>query len=446
MRSPLVSLIVAVAVIGVLLLIVYVFLDSGKAIASDTACTTSVWLRSEVSVDLGLVRADNFLPLVCPTQDIGTLDGNRNEVKGQIAQMASTCWDNYAQGRVRNLFKSDRGERDCGVCYTFKISDVPAGSVPSVEGMFFEESSRESGVIKSEEMYNFMFFNVYQRSVVRGGNLDNYMSGVFDFRYNFGISDPERINTRDVEVTASNLFVNDYADILNEFTIESINTLGQDLLRENRANLHVVIAENFDDINPRRGRQIIENNDINSENRYDALLIMIDLKEQRVLVRMGRELETFVYEHQIPGLIRQAFHTNLEGDNLDDAILTLLDSFRNKMLGDTSAWEDIGLRRGTYMSHLTNYGSMSMPIIEDIQKDRTYVVAYIGETRISFFRSISGWATRFAGGISGRVVPGAFGDITTESTERIATDLESIDNPSILIVEMNNVLDHCNFY
>lgn len=412
------KLILAVVVMGILFVITQTFIDSGVSYASDETCRSSVLLRSEVAVDLGIMSEDRFFPLACTTTHQGELPANdREEAKDMIAQMATDCWYMYREGTVPDVFDADRGEPSCSVCYSFKLPDgvLEEGVLPDTDA-FFEEDRRPEGKIELGEMYNYLVESDYTLPVTRGGGLhDLYVSEEADFGSQLNLADPDVLSTTEVRVTNENgIYFTDYTDELSGMAGE-LEDFGNNLLEQRSFNVLFVVAEEFDALNMRRMRNVIEHPDVNlnTENRYNSLLVMIDANNGVIRVQMGSELTNSMPENVLEEELNSIFRRSTieEYSDLEGLISNLVAEFEYYLIDEEGRdWsEDTGINPDSYYAYLSNQGG-NFPIIGNVSEDKGthYIAFYSATDKLSAFEesairtftsSLSSGAVDFAQGV-----------------------------------------------
>jgi len=369
-----------------------------------------VILRSKatLSIPLGRVeiaRLEKFTPLACKPQNVGTLRGSREEIKHQVAELASQCWWMYLEGTVPNLFDiKDRDKTACGICYYFQIPENMDAGRTSTEFIYFneltkknltimkerepdlaelsfdyetinlenEEIVRPKALISQQEFYNFLLAEQYNPKILYGGGSQNYIGDIHEFNSLLDTR-KEKIKLRDVK-TFSPTHLRDYSFLVNQETQEKITELGTKLYTQENSILYVIVAEQIDRNERIDARQLIESLGLNTQkNNYDAILIIIDLTGE-IRLHAGQLQERRIKEHEITMLLQSSFQNIVNQRDLNLAITQLIEGLEQKLLSPRR-YEELRIPQGTYYEYLSN-DQTTAPIIENLMADRTYAIMY----------------------------------------------------------------------
>ena len=304
-----------IAIVGVIILLLFVFtLFATKAdnATQDTMCRASVVLRGKASVALvdGLVEFEKITPLACHTNDLGKLNGGREEVKEDIAKYSAKCWWLFAEGSVPDLFKVDRKEKSCFVCYTFTIDEnLDKGTASKVQ-IFTDEPEVEdrNGTITNYELTDYFVSEAYNPGIIYGGGTKNYFGTALEYELDAGIKEPREIKPSKISSKVVNSYVLDYSYLITEETKSKINEIGVELQQKNAGNMLVVVADEFNSIEPSDARKIIENTRLNTnDTNYDAILFMLDLTNKKMRIHLGTDQSIFIKDYELNDIMEKEF-------------------------------------------------------------------------------------------------------------------------------------------
>lgn len=399
--------------------------------ATEDACRFSVMARSAVALDLGIFGTiDKITPLACRTYHEERLQGSREEVKHQIGNLMSKCWYMYAEGRVDNIFDDHEDKRTvCNICYTFRIPEgMDLGGEPYIfEGDQFIDTQQDADLtrlpnaIHPPELIGFLLQTNYNPGVLYGGSTKTYIGGSWGWSsYEFRFADS--LTTRYSRITRNpaSPFIEDISGLITQDTVNEINNFGIKLYDGLGTNLFVVVAQEFNNIDRTAARRLTEQLNLNEEDRFNSILLMIDLENRIARLHMGVELESYILEGEIEGMLSDHFGRLSGPDSLNQAILNLINDLDDALFGSRSqVFQDLGITQRSYYNYLTNRLMAPPPqIISSITSDQTFaigVASYKEENRVfwetvreSTYRTT---ALTFAGAGTGAAAGAAMGAI-----------------------------------
>lgn len=379
---------IAIAAVIIIVLVVFAVLnEKAEDSTEDSLCRTSVIVRSKASLAIvdNLVEFEKITPLACHTTDLGKLKGEREEVKEDIAKYSAKCWWMFAEGSVSDIFKTDKKENSCFVCYTFMIDDKLDEGLPSRVQIFEEPKPEKRENISSYEMTNFLVSETYSPGLIYGGGTKSYYGGDYTYIGSVGIGEEPRIvNPSKIKSTLISGYLMDYSYMMSEQTKEEINKIGAEMQLNNAGNLLVIVAENFRSMKNSDAREIIENTKLNSnDTNYDGTLFLLDLKAQKIMVYMGSDNSVFVKEYELKDLLEESFDdidSTCKGDakcNLEEinkALVSAVTAVSDKLLNKQNAV--LGISSKSYYYYLTN-GGYTLTMISDIVPMQSYAITYV---------------------------------------------------------------------
>ena len=164
------------------------------------------------------------------------------------------------------------------------------------------------------------------------------------------------------------------------------------MLSARKANLLVLVADEFDSVDRSTARDIIKRIGLNTDSdNLDALLIMVDLENQKVRVQMGLNLEPYIAEEEIKNYIYTAFGTDAKSPG--EAIVKLLDSFSFLLVDEErlKLFAEAGINPRSYYAYLSN--RQNYPVFFDnFTSGRTYAIAYLsGSDNTNFWERTTYW-------------------------------------------------------
>ncbi|MGV8163009.1 MAG: TPM domain-containing protein [Candidatus Nanoarchaeia archaeon] len=409
-RATLLELLVMIGVLGILVFVFISLRESAENATADTLCRSSVLIRGKATVSIvdNLVEFEKITPLACNTRDLGTLKGDREEVKKQIADYSTRCWWQFAEGSVADLFKVDRKEKSCFVCYTFNIKDGLDEGIKARE-QIFEELSRPSDTISSQEFTNFLVSEAYNPAIIYGGGTKNYYGIEYEYALNLEVSDPPReIRTSRIESTLISGHVMDYWFKINDEAEQSINEVGAELQLNNVGNLLVIVAEDFNSMDKSDAREIIEDTRLNSNSTsYDSVLILVSIKQKKIRIHAGSDLSIYLKEYKMNEIMDEHFKslTSCDGDEcvrlFNEALANSVQDIGDKLTNEAEQLP--GINPQSYYYYLTN-GGETYTMISDIKTERTYAITYVAtsdENKWSWVKTASQWTFGILGVVAG---------------------------------------------
>ena len=418
-NSFLISIILAIAIMAIVIPLFTGGFNEAEGAALVEQCRNSVLARG-----IDLPAEVDFVvdtPLLCSSFDEGELEGDREEIKHEIAEQMAKCWYMYGEGKVENPFDEVRGVDACAICSTFRIpDDLEPGGTPenqqvfpepesvsdlNLEDISFEDDNieiqrngetvqivqiREEGenivldeisniseMITSPEMMNYLLQTPYNPGIVRGGGTEKYYGGsinIENFAFSIG-DDAENVDLRDFQDDF--IYVNDKGDILTQDTEDRIIQLGNKLSDKSFGNLSVITGKS---INPNTANGVdtlVETSTLDSNRSSNAFVVVIDAEDSTVRVRAGTEFERFFTEREL----QYNLEDNLEGVSGNEEFQQGLRGFMNYVDSQTelgeSGFEDF-FGTDNYLAYITNRGESS-PVISNIEHGQSYSVAYLGE-------------------------------------------------------------------
>jgi len=476
LRTTLVELFI---MLGVVVILVAVFVSIGsraEASTQDILCRDSVIIRGKATITLvkNLAEFEKITPLACNLKDLGKLKGNREEVKKEIADYSAKCWWKFAEGSVPDLFKVDRKEKSCYVCYTFSVDkDLDIGTKSKSEVLPEPKlKDRDGNNISSQELTNFLVSEVYNPAIIYGGGTKNYF-GIeypYDLKINFE-QDPRVIKTSRIKSTLVTGHVMDYWFKVDNETEKKINDVGVKLQLNNVGNLLVIVADDFSSMEKSDARTIIEDAHLNSnDSSYDSILILANIKKQSIRVQVGSDLSVFLKEYQINQILEKHFKTNLKNDCADetcnvkafnDALAASVQDIGEHLTNEAERLP--GISPKSYYYYLSNGGETWL-MTTDIEPDRTYAITYVATSDENKWK-FAGQGITWAGAASGMVVAGVAASATgvgaipgiaciaiggaigwiagNEAATSAGTYDAQIRPNNIMIVPANSISDQC---
>lgn len=449
MNSTLLTLIVAVLVLLVLISVIIIFAQKSDKATQHTLCRASVILRGKATITLiqGVANMEKLTPLVCTTSDLGTLKGDREGVKKQIADNMAKCWWQFAEGSVQDIFMVERKEKGCFVCYTFNLEkDLDLGEDSKINIMA-EPAVRDKNNVSMLEMTNYLFSESYNPGIIYGGGTKNYLGIVYSYGIDGGFNDPEVYRQNRLKRAGVNGFVLDYAGTLSSTDKEKISLIGSELQQKHLGNLLVLTAEEFNGIEKTDARAVIENTNLNTNSTsFDGILVMIDYSQQKIRIHIGSDLSVLIKEYELSDILEREF-TKVKDDELNDctdsvcrvnainlAFMNSLEAITNKIM---NKGEDLpGISPKSYYYYVSNAG-LTWPIIQDIEPQKTYAIAYVGvsdEINAEFWRKAWNLNVEYAG--MDFLTKGAYSD-------KLSVDI-TVDRPQgIIVAEVNKIGAEC---
>ncbi len=386
LATMIIAILVLIAIIGTIVLIA----SRSDEATQNTLCRASVILRGKATITLmtGVADMEKLTPIVCKTKKLGTLKGDREGIKKQIADRAARCWWQFAEGSVQDIFKVEREEKACFVCYTFTVSGKLDDGTATPIKFLNEPIKRESNNISAPEMINYLASKAYNPAIIYGGGTKNYYGAIYDFKADAGIGDNDRvIKPSKIDAKLASGYIMDYGFTLTQDQKDEIEQAGINLQKGHVANLLLITADEFSAMDPSDARGIIEDAHINTnESTYDALLVMVDLKNHKIRVHVGSDLSVFIKDYDINQILESRFQVaeKTAADCSDSACvkkaigeatrLSIRDISR-KMLGGANAIP--GVSPKSYYYYLSNEGQ-TWPVVDNIRTEHTYVIAYVG--------------------------------------------------------------------
>lgn len=404
--SILITIMVAIVIFGAFTNL----FGMGKPALTYNTCLASVIARNNLKADIYVTKVDKFVPLACPTIDLGELTGSREEVKKEIADSSAKCWDMFLRGTTKNIFDVDQGEKQCHVCYSFSIPEqkTPFGKVdkgvdaPVDKKLFTNEraADRTADKITIDELLNFFYANNYNPKLLYGGAAYYYRGGKFDLpdKLHLKTENPIEIDPSDV-LPVVNSFAHDYSAAIKMKTIEKIDEAGSKILAARGAQLFVVIAERFDSFEKKDAREIIESSRLNSEEgKYDAILVMVDLTRGKVRIQMGQDLDNYVAEQELTEIVN--VNANKAKD-INEFVQGLMETLTLELVGNQNAYAGMKIDPKSYFGLIWSNGNVGM-IRKNIVPGNTYYIAYYSSTdKNSALQTIKGLYTQAKDFISG---------------------------------------------
>jgi len=402
-----------VLVLIALLAVFFLLADRGEDSTQDILCRSSVVIRSKATLSIadGIVDFEKITPLACHTKDLGNLGKDREEVKSEIAKYSAMCWWQFAEGSVPDIFKADKKEKACFVCYTFTIDNkIDKGVQSRIQG-FNEPLVQDRSLISSSEMTNFLLSETYDPALIYGGGTKNYFGDSYIYDADVGISaDARTMSASKIKSTSVNGYISDYSYMITEKTKEEINKIGAEPQINDAGNIFVVVAEDFKSMENSDAREIIENIKLNSnDTNYDAILIMLDLKDKTIKVHLGSDHSVFIKDYEIKDILEDSFKDignkcskdnkcNLE--EVNNALAASVTKISDKLLNKQTIQ---GLSPKSYYYYLTN-GGYTWTMISDIDSNQRYAITYVSTSDETGWPSMKQMAT---GGVIGGAIGGA---------------------------------------
>lgn len=404
--SSLVLIILSV-VSGITLLLVSVQISSQNQAALEENCRTSVLQR--IAVESLSVPGDwsSYSSLRCSSFDMGTISGDRPEVKQEIADLAARCWYMYAEGRSVSVFEESSVD-SCVICYTFNLDEDIGEYDKSQRRLIFDESAIEfemteevdrddpsinnydtegnpvsqerflgSNMIPYEEMFNYLLTTKYDPGLIRGGGVGDYMSGYKDFDYE--VESEFGLNLLNASLNNGvNEYVFDFTDDkeIGKQINATFEALGSNLLENGKGQLYVVIANSVGSTSKGAVNTFIESRELNSPERKNAVVVVVDLEKGYVRVTMGKNLERFITEPVLHQKVQNTFENIYAEEDLISALNSIGGELNNDISYDqeNEILEELGAQ-DTYYSYISNRG-VHTPLIGDINQHGVMGVAF----------------------------------------------------------------------
>lgn len=396
--DKLIGIIILIVSIAAIVMAINYFVDSADPATREQMCRFSVLANSN-SLDTEYVKTSIDVPLACHTVDLKTLDGDRERIKRQIAYYAAKCWYQYAEGDVKDVFNTEEGKRECGVCYTFTMPDKPFPGVNTgrTDFVFEEPSSLNPKVITPSEIYNYLWLTTYNPGIIYGGGSKFYIGSKAEFKYP-KIDEPIEKDVDDIVSIPIDSYVKDYSRRISSETIQKLDEQGKRLKEKGSVNMLVLFADEFDEIDKEAAIKIIESPKIglNSEDEvYDSLFIMVDLKNEVVRVTGGRDLEVFIKDFEIEEMLaRYSSMTDDTKEGFENAVVGLTTAITNKLDLSLASGRFGDLQLPDYRSYYyyLSKGGLTVPIMEDnFEAGKTYAIVYLSATSDTTQSSIYQW-------------------------------------------------------
>ena len=368
-------------VLGVIMSII----NSGKGVAQETTCRTSVITSQKIQVDNIFVSFS--APRTCKPIPIGELEGTREEIKYQISELAAKCWWMWLEGSITDVFGANRGQTACSVCYYFTIPE-PMDLGRQSTRQFFQEvivNERNHSVIEIDEMYNYMIGTTYDRKILYGGGTKQYIGDVYnDFR-GITLPNPQEIRLAHDLSSVPRTHIQDFTGKIKKETETEIEQLGQ-LLYEQDALLFVVVADKIQRNDRTDARRLIESLNMNSApNKYDAALITIDATKGEIRMHLGGEHQQYIDELEIEPLLKLTFQQVRDEETLNTALLELIRLLREKYnVMDDTLIQELNIPRDSFYAYLTN-NAQTMVYLNPIEINRQYAIAYTADSAVLDF-------------------------------------------------------------
>ncbi len=396
------ALVIAILIGGIIML-------SNKAIhaSSIETCRDSVLVRSNANIEVkGVEIVEKATPLLCPTEDVGVLEGSREEIKEQIAELSAQCWYMYAEGRVSDLFKSDHGDKGCNTCYIFQIEEVKEGTAVEYPLDETKLGGRPENKLTTTELYNHFMTNRYDPPVIRGGGTKNIISDEYKLKSGFlEFEQKQHLGETISEVEMSDIsgkgitsFVKDYSGFFDTKIAREIDVeIGSKLLLERDISLVVIVAETFDSMERKDARRLYEKLGLNSEeDKYDGIMVLADIKRGIIRVVMGKELDVYIFEHDIEDLIESSVKAKAGDSTVDisKAVQEVVNRIGDKILNEKKIklFKDKGIDPRSYYAYMTN--GINYPyIVDHVQSGLGYTISYMSSSDSKYFVDEMGLAS-----------------------------------------------------
>jgi hypothetical protein len=397
------GLILAAVAAFMLLVLLIIFLTSSKSLGQETACRNSVEIRGKLTMDILGIKEEKLTPIACTTVELDKFDGTREEVKKQIADYSASCWRQFAEGSVPDLFSSSGGDKQCFVCYYFSTPKEMDKGVPPKLKFMDEPEIRDVNVISSGEMTNFFTAEVYNPGVLRGGGTDNYIGNIYDYGLDFGLGDTgTKVRVGSIDSTLLSGYLMDNSYMISPEARAEIDKMGAELQERDMANMLVIVADEFSSIDKSDARQIMERAGLNSnKTNYDGLLIMLDLKNHKIRVQAGIDLSIYIKDYDISKIMEENFKDvgkdcqdkDCKAKAVSAALQNTVQAIHDKLVVNKEILPGISPR--SYYYYLSNAGE-TWTSVEDIKGGQTYAIVYVSTSDISLLRGFftpSRWGT-----------------------------------------------------
>ncbi|PIN81027.1 hypothetical protein COV13_02440 [Candidatus Woesearchaeota archaeon CG10_big_fil_rev_8_21_14_0_10_32_9] len=375
-----VELLLWIAGFLIILSVIYIIINSGSTAAQESVCRDSVIIKGKANLVINNIEVfSKATPLICEPIDKGNLDSDRETIKRQIADMAAQCWWMYAEGGITDLFDSTQNQKGCGVCYFFSIRDnLDEGQKNKT---FFQEPARSPKFISSQELYNYMMGNNYNAKLLSGGGTINYVGDIYEFEHEIVLPPSvQEVRLSQIQYISGD-YLEDFSGVISQETKNKVREIGNHLLEKDAGSLLVLVADKFDSLDKSRARRFIENIGLNTEkDKYDALLVLIDLDSSKIRIQMGADLEKYVNEYDLSNMMSQAFAGEIvSNEDLNNRIVELLKKIEDKLAGEYDYLAHLGIDSRSYYAYISNRGT-TFSIVDHIVSEKKYVVAYMSSS------------------------------------------------------------------
>lgn len=324
--------------------------SEGADAAKPDICRNSVLLRSQATITDAIQSGEKLTPLNCQTKDVEPAGINEEEEAKRINELMSKCWYMFAEGRVKDLFKAEGGQKQCHVCYQY----LPANSGLQAEDIL--EYSQEHQVNPSD---------------FRGVGTTNYIGDGVDMKP-IAIEPQTRLALNDMQAPDAVDFVDDPANYVQDSRENQINEDLRGLLRDHNVSVNVVIADRITDLSRGDVHDTMQRIQITGEpNATRGIMITVSLSDERARLDVGSDLQTKITEPSISKIMRPMTNANL--GTLGDATQRVINNIKRRFNEDPSSV----VERGSYYDYLTRGGATTFAVPEDIDSQTPYAIAYV---------------------------------------------------------------------
>lgn len=442
------NLIMIIFAMMIILMVAYNIIKGSNEYTDEIICRSTVEARAAFVAEAGPVKKDNIFPLACKTEDMGLLKGEREEIKEQISNAASVCWDMYGRGQYYDIFSAEEEKRNCRVCYTFSVKEGMDKGV--VTGSNEVLSDRDPNKITREELSTYMIQNIYKPSVFFGGSKTKYFSAKINFEDVFDFIEPETIELGKIGATPLQNNIKDYSKKISDETMREISDISNELNYRNYANMLILIADRFEEYEDDGTIQFSDTIEfiekpaigLNSkEDTYDSILVLVDLDHAFIRITIGKDLQGRIKDFEVQQYLDKFKAAVDEKSDFEPALLQLINNLNSKLHPGQNAniAQDAGMDPESHFFHMTA-GLRFRPIIEDITSEREYSIAFASDTNeVPFLASLL--STGSQGNWYFAYMDSLF---TNEGLKRITGAMENTRQNNILILPTNKIDEICD--
>lgn len=383
--SQLAKIILAIICFGSILLIVNSLFSEASNSYSESACRSSVLLRGAASYDGTVINAKKVTPLACSSEDIGELEGSKDEQRETIANHAATCWWMFAEGSIDNIFSEEAGEKGCHICYRFRPNS-------------------ERDAINGSTVLSYMKNHSYDPGLLKGGGTHHFIGDDVNLGNLKPAENQSTINLASYDAPSTASFVNDATGYLSDNTVQDLNDELAELALQTNITGQVVIAHQIENHNRQAAQNAMEELRLTQQgNHTKGFLLTVSLADDTARLDAGRDLSSYFSELTIASILKP-YTTLKEPTNIGDATSTVIEDLQRRIYEEQDRpWDP-----SSYFGYLHN--GRSMPLIgANISPSRTYAVAYVAPSDYTSWFGGVGRTVLKKPGASAKAIGGAAG-------------------------------------